>query len=175
MKHCASLHPTVRRHFRVSGISIIDLFGLAVLKGWRSNTELHSIWRQCFPIWGCYERCWRFRTRICFFHGFLPFATLFMVLLCPSYIPLMKFHCLGSSEGRGEVVSFASLFFIISGVVTKSGFFFLFFSIREFSKVIFIIGGDIEGAWSKLVIDSRQAWYIFLFSRIRIYIHGVHR
>ena len=77
---------------------------------------------------------------------------------------------MGCSEGRGEAVSFAFFFFILSGVAAESRvffsflFFLFFFSFRGYKKVISMLGGNLDSDRSNLVIDSRQARYIFLFS-----------
>lgn len=41
---------------------------------------------------------------------------------------------------------------------------FFFFSFRGYKKVISMLGGNLDSDRSNLVIDSRQARYIFLFS-----------
>ena len=69
----------------------------------------------------------------------------------------MRFHCLGCSEGRGEAVSFAFFFFILSGVAAESRVFFslLFFSLLFFSFFLSFFSG-LQKGYIYVGRESRQ-------------------
>lgn len=84
-----------------------------------------------------------------FFHGFLPFPTLFIFLSSPNS-HWWGFIAWGLPREGGEAVSFAFFFLYFEWRCSRIWGFL--FSFGVFKKVISMLSGNLDGARSKLVI-----------------------